>query len=119
MVVVKQFGQFNSGVLLWFEQSFFFSSPHTFLAIFSPFLCFSHACVRCVCGFVPSRVHISEATYKFLKDDFETEPGNGAERDGYIARHNINTHLIIPRVRALPINPLIRLVISIELYAYS
>ena len=32
-----------------------------------------------ICTGEPGRVHVSEATYKFLKDEYEVEPGETVE----------------------------------------
>ncbi|KAM7307903.1 adenylate cyclase type 2 [Ixodes scapularis] len=47
-------------------------------------------------GGVPGRVHITRATYQLLDGRFETEPGNGAQRDPYLAEHQVDTFLIAP-----------------------
>ena len=41
------------------------------------------------------RVHISRAAYDNLKGAFEVEPGNGGERDTFLADNNIETFLIV------------------------
>nr|XP_037284142.1 adenylate cyclase type 2-like [Rhipicephalus microplus] len=48
-------------------------------------------------GGVPGRVHITKATYHQLDGKFETEPGNGHQRDQYLAEHQIETFLIAPQ----------------------
>ncbi|XP_075559692.1 adenylate cyclase type 2 Ac76E isoform X2 [Dermacentor variabilis] len=48
-------------------------------------------------GGVPGRVHITKATYHQLDGKFETEPGNGQQRDQYLAEHQIETFLIAPQ----------------------
>lgn len=47
-------------------------------------------------GGVPGKVHITKATLLQLNDKFEVEPGNGGDREGYLADHKIETYLIIP-----------------------
>ncbi|VDI37068.1 adenylate cyclase 5, partial [Mytilus galloprovincialis] len=41
------------------------------------------------------RVHITEETMKLLKNDYEVEEGNGADRHPYLKEHNISTYLIV------------------------
>ncbi|XP_077504116.1 adenylate cyclase type 2 Ac76E isoform X3 [Amblyomma americanum] len=48
-------------------------------------------------GGVPGRVHITKATYHQLDGKFETEPGNGHQRDQYLAEHQVETFLIAPQ----------------------
>lgn len=48
-------------------------------------------------GGLPGRVHITEATLMQLNDKFDVEPGNGGDRDQYLADHRIKTYLILPR----------------------
>ncbi|CAH1398284.1 unnamed protein product [Nezara viridula] len=50
-------------------------------------------------GGLPGRVHITEATLMQLNDKFDVEPGNGGDRDQYLADHRIRTFLIVPTVR--------------------
>ncbi|XP_071958520.1 adenylate cyclase type 3-like [Antedon mediterranea] len=45
-------------------------------------------------GGIPGRVHISQATYECLSDEFEVEPGEGETRSDYIKLQNIKTYLI-------------------------
>ncbi|KAL1516593.1 hypothetical protein ABEB36_000488 [Hypothenemus hampei] len=47
-------------------------------------------------GGIAGRVHITKATLLQLGDRFEVEPGNGANRESYLADHKIETYLIIP-----------------------
>ncbi|GAB0089440.1 Adenylate cyclase [Sergentomyia squamirostris] len=47
-------------------------------------------------GGVAGRVHITKATLDHLDDKFEVEPGNGANREAYLADHKVETYLIIP-----------------------
>jgi len=46
-------------------------------------------------------VHISEATLKFVGDDFEVEPGNGQERDSYLKEKGIKTFLIVENIEVV------------------
>ncbi|XP_014292581.2 adenylate cyclase type 2 isoform X2 [Halyomorpha halys] len=48
-------------------------------------------------GGLPGRVHITEATLMQLNDKFDVEPGNGGDRDQYLADHRIRTYLIVPK----------------------
>lgn len=43
-------------------------------------------------------MHVSEATKEALKGVYETEPGHGGERDGYLEKIGINTYLIVEKV---------------------
>ena len=45
-------------------------------------------------GGIPGRVHISEATLKFLDGAYEVEPGDGDSRDNHLKMVNIKTFLI-------------------------
>jgi adenylate cyclase 8 len=45
-------------------------------------------------GGIPGRVHISEATLKFLNNVYEVEPGDGESRDNHLKMMNIKTYLI-------------------------
>lgn len=54
---------------------------------FWPRLC---ACFR--------RVHVSESTKEALNGAYETEPGHGGERDGYLEKAGIQTYLIVEKV---------------------
>ena len=42
------------------------------------------------------RVHITRATLNELGSKFEVEDGHGEERDEVLAKHNVETFLIIP-----------------------
>lgn len=41
---------------------------------------------------------MSEATKEALKGAYETDPGSGEERDGYLKNAGIKTYLIVERV---------------------
>ena len=41
------------------------------------------------------RVHITRATLNELGNKFDVEEGNGGERDEILAKHNVETFLII------------------------
>lgn len=43
---------------------------------------------------LPGRVHISDATLRFLNDEFEVSDGNGATREEALRRANIQTYFI-------------------------
>ncbi|EDV23584.1 uncharacterized protein TRIADDRAFT_58375 [Trichoplax adhaerens] len=45
-------------------------------------------------GGIPGRIHITDTTYKHLKDDYEVEDGNGGSRSEYLRQRNIHTYLI-------------------------
>ncbi|KAK6627179.1 hypothetical protein RUM44_009656 [Polyplax serrata] len=47
-------------------------------------------------GGIPGRVHITKETLACLNGVYETEPGNGGERNSYLRGHNIETYLIVP-----------------------
>lgn len=49
---------------------------------------------HCESGGVPGRVHISEATLKYLNDAYDVEPGDGGSRDSHLKMLNIRTYLI-------------------------
>lgn len=42
------------------------------------------------------RVHVTTATLLQLNGKFDVEPGNGGNREGYLADHKVETYLIIP-----------------------
>ena len=44
------------------------------------------------------RVHISEATKEALKGVYDTEPGDGGERDPYLERTGTKTYFIVEKV---------------------
>ncbi|CAJ1087427.1 adenylate cyclase type 8-like [Xyrichtys novacula] len=48
---------------------------------------------------VPGRIHISRATLDCLGGIYETEAGNGQERNEFLRKHNIDTYLIRPALR--------------------
>ncbi|XP_047136993.1 adenylate cyclase type 5 isoform X1 [Hydra vulgaris] len=45
-------------------------------------------------GGLPGRIHITEAVYKEIKDDYEIEEGHGYQRDSYLKENNINSFFI-------------------------
>ncbi|XP_076173456.1 adenylate cyclase type 2 Ac76E isoform X2 [Ptiloglossa arizonensis] len=47
-------------------------------------------------GGLPGKVHVTKATLLQLDNRFEVEPGDGGSRESYLARHNVETFLIIP-----------------------
>nr|XP_015833065.1 PREDICTED: adenylate cyclase type 2 isoform X1 [Tribolium castaneum] len=47
-------------------------------------------------GGIAGRVHITRATLHQLGDRFEVEPGDGMNRESYLADHKIETFLIVP-----------------------
>ncbi|XP_031835270.1 adenylate cyclase type 2 Ac76E isoform X2 [Nomia melanderi] len=47
-------------------------------------------------GGLPGRVHITKSTLLQLGNRFEVEPGHGDSRETYLARHNVETFLIVP-----------------------
>ncbi|XP_074600208.1 uncharacterized protein LOC141854435 [Brevipalpus obovatus] len=44
----------------------------------------------------PGRVHITQATLDCLHNEYDVEPGNGADRNATLRQHNVVTHFIIP-----------------------
>ena len=48
-----------------------------------------------------SRVHISRAVYDNLKGAFEVEPGNGRDRDSFLAEYKIETFLIVGKAKSV------------------
>ncbi len=44
------------------------------------------------------RVHVSGPTKEALNGAYETEPGNGGERDSYLKKIGIDTYLIVEKV---------------------
>ena len=53
---------------------------------------------------VNRRVHISRAAFDNLKGAFEVEPGNGKERDHFLAENNIETFLIVGKTKTSTAN---------------
>ena len=43
-------------------------------------------------------MHISEATKEALKGVYDTEPGDGGERDAYLERMGTKTYFIVEKV---------------------
>ncbi|XP_061683903.1 adenylate cyclase type 6-like [Syngnathoides biaculeatus] len=41
------------------------------------------------------RIHITEATLRYLNEDYEVEPGFGGERNAYLKDNNIETFLVL------------------------
>lgn len=56
-------------------------------------------------SFLSRRVHITKETYHCLNEKFEVEPGNGHQRDNYLADHKVETFLIIPPIVSLKTLP--------------
>lgn len=51
-------------------------------------------------AFFCRRIHITEATYSYLIDDYEVEPGRGQDRNKYLKEKDITTYLIVgPKVK--------------------
>ena len=48
------------------------------------------------------RVHISKAVLENLNDTFQVEPGNGGERDQFLADNQIETYLIVGKEQQQP-----------------
>ncbi|XP_041638286.1 adenylate cyclase type 8-like [Cheilinus undulatus] len=48
---------------------------------------------------VPGRIHISRATLDCLGGIYETEAGNGQDRNEFLRKHNIDTYLIRPATK--------------------
>ena len=51
------------------------------------------------CYYYFRRVHISKAAYDNLNGAFEVEPGNGGERDIFLAENSIETFLIVGKAK--------------------
>ncbi|GFS90744.1 adenylate cyclase type 2 [Nephila pilipes] len=58
-------------------------------------------------GGVPGKVHITKATLQQLDGQFEAEPGNGQQRDQYLADHQVETFLIVPTKKPESLAPLL------------
>ncbi|CAL1280436.1 unnamed protein product [Larinioides sclopetarius] len=58
-------------------------------------------------GGVPGKVHITKATLQQLDGQFEAEPGNGHQRDQYLADHQVETFLIVPTKKPESLAPLL------------
>ncbi|GFU98642.1 tigger transposable element-derived protein 1 [Trichonephila clavipes] len=54
-----------------------------------------------------SKVHITKATLQQLDGQFEAEPGNGHQRDQYLADHQVETFLIVPTKKPESLVPLL------------
>ncbi|CAM1307563.1 ADCY1 (predicted) [Pycnogonum litorale] len=50
-------------------------------------------------GGEPGRVHITQDTLDCLHNEYEMEPGNGAERNAYLREINVNTFFIVSPVQ--------------------
>ncbi|KAF8774680.1 Adenylate cyclase type 7 like protein [Argiope bruennichi] len=53
------------------------------------------------------KVHITKATLQQLDGQFEAEPGNGHQRDQYLADHQVETFLIVPTKKPESLAPLL------------
>ena len=51
------------------------------------------------------KVHVTKATLLQLNDRFQVEPGNGGQRESYLADHKIETFLIIPPAVSILFRP--------------
>ncbi len=49
------------------------------------------------CSISFSRVHITKATRDALGSDYEVEPGDGADRNKYLAEKEILTFFVVPK----------------------
>ncbi|XP_015924695.1 adenylate cyclase type 2 [Parasteatoda tepidariorum] len=58
-------------------------------------------------GGVPGKVHITKATLQQLDGQFDAEPGNGHQRDQYLADHQVETYLIVPTKKPESLVPIL------------
>ncbi|GFU26457.1 hypothetical protein NPIL_393721 [Nephila pilipes] len=47
-------------------------------------------------GGEPGRVHVTQATLDCLHEEYEVEPGRGADRNSYLREHNVVSYFIVP-----------------------
>ena len=65
------------------------------------------------------RVHITKATLSELGDKFDVEDGNGGERDEVLAKHNVETFLIIPPSTKTSSNSTKEVTKNLKLFRYA